>query len=213
MAQPTYSDPDSLDFIDLLEYDELQLVDDPQRNPLSCPSRPNRSCDDQRCCSSAVKGNGIPLSQELDEANRQLFNPTAPSTSTSCQPKHYGIGQESNQLFLRLDSTNDCPDRSSTTALDTPLTTTEFFGGEELQYENEFEDDINGAVAAGIDNCTSSRVGGFSLGDNENEQLLLEGISLEALEHQILDLDVHYIYVDKLHLNSSNRIEILASFL
>lgn len=187
MANPTYSDPDSLDFIDLLEYDELQQTYDPQRNPHSCAARPNRSCDDQRCCSSAIKGNGIPLSQELDEADRKLFNPGVPASSTSVAPpsSHNAIRhhQESAELFLRLDS-NDSVARSGTDP-DTPVTTAEFFGGEELQYENEFEDDFSGAVAAGFDDC-SARMEGFSLGENENEQLLLEGTFV--VEHRSIDL-------------------------
>lgn len=177
MADPTYSDPDSLDFIDLLEYDELQQAYDPQHNPHSCPSRPNRSCDDQRCCSSAAKGHGIPLSQELDEADRHLFNPVPiPSTSTTSHHNAAIRHQESAELFLRLDS-NDCVVDKASVDLDTPVTTTaEFFGGEELQYENEFDDAFSGSLAAGgYDECSRS-LDGFALGDNENEQLLLEGI-------------------------------------
>lgn len=184
MAHPTtFTDPDSLDFIDLLEYDELQQVYDPQRNPhTTCTSsRPNRSCDDQRCCSSAAKGNGIPLSQELDEADRKLFNPvvaTAAPSSVQRQRTASSSRQGSAELFLRLDSSESVEDGADDEC-DATVTSTggEYFGGEELQYENEFEDGLSGASGGGCA-VDCSRVDGLFLGDNENEQLLLEGILL-----------------------------------
>lgn len=172
------ADPNPLDFIDQLEYDELRRADDPRNSPIA--RRPNRSCDDQRCCSSHEKGNGVPLSQELEEADRRLFNPPPTSVRASssvivdtCSNFDEPRGSE---LFLRLDDPGSVG-QTANESLATPSVTVapglDYVGGEELQYENEFVDEA-------VEGCSRETSGymdaSYSMTENENEQLLLEGI-------------------------------------
>ena len=149
------SNPNSLDFIDLMEYDEFEEYDVYQTR--SYP----------QIASNTEEPNNVPLSVELSE-----------STNSDSTKETFVKGSE---LFLRIDSvgasissSSGGADEQDECSSDTPTNANNCV---ELQYENEFESNEDDAD----NNCDGSNLLGFnsfyhSAVDNENEQLLLEGI-------------------------------------
>lgn len=173
MTEPSFPNPNSLDFTDLLEYDEFDVYNE-------LPVQ-RRQCTDELCCNSNEKIDGVPLSIELSQVQ----------DVTDTEQEHF---VKASELFLRFDggvgststSTSDCvvdtscgsgikfsgSDNGSNSS-ETPIN----IDCVELQYENEFDDDD--------DDCggnndflqfTEATKSYHSMNENENEQLLLEGI-------------------------------------
>lgn len=158
------TNPNSLDFVDLMEYDEFDVYDEIQSRSL--PIDDNRTID--------MENSGVPLSVELSES---MLNRSALPSTSQCTNQSDAIGDsisssssfvKGSELFLRIDGQNVDSAKSSE---ETPTTINV---GIELQYENEFydEDNVDGDNLQFNETSQSYH----SMADNENEQLLLEGI-------------------------------------
>lgn len=161
------SNVNSLDFVDLMEYDEFDDYDDTLSTLVS--QRP--FCDNQQCGDSITELEGVPLSIELSHA---IAGPSQQCRKTLPTPSLVVAEDEgfvkAPELFLRfgMNGSNSVDD-----FVDTP--TNQPNDCVELQYENEFdEDDDNGADD--FLRFTESTKSYHSVTENENEQLLLEGI-------------------------------------
>lgn len=158
------SNVNSLDFADLLEYDEFDVYDE----TLSTLVSQRSCCDDQLCCDSITKIEGVPLSVELSQAiagpSQQCFNALPTSSLVVADDETFIKAPE---LFLRfgMNSSNSVDD-----FVDTP--TNQPNDCVELQYENEFDEDEVDDSLRFIESSKSYH----SVTENENEQLLLEGI-------------------------------------
>lgn len=163
----------SLDLADLLEYDEFDSFEAAREIP---------SPDNEI---------GVPLSVELSDSMCQISGPT---TAPSQTPFDGGSTEDgfvkSAEIFLRLDNDGDSGTTTTITMASGSLNSKQSLdstgGGPssgqfssidcdiELQYENEFFDPNNDECNFGTE---PSRVHHRSTIENDNEQLLLEGIS------------------------------------
>lgn len=161
------SNVNSLDFADLLEYDEFDVYDE----KLSTLVSQRSFCDDQLCGDSITKIEGVPLSVELSHAmagpSKQCFKALPAPSLVVTEDDGFVKAPE---LFLRfgINSSNSVDD-----FVDTP--TNQPNDCAELQYENEFDDD-EGEGADDFLRFSESTKSYHSVTENENEQLLLEGI-------------------------------------
>lgn len=158
------SNVNSLDFADLLEYDEFDVYDDTLSTLVS-----QRSCYDR-----ITETEGVPLSVELSQSMNATAGPSQQSLKT-LPPPLLVVAEDKGfvkapELFLRfgINSSNSVDD-----FVDTP--TNQPNDCVELQYENEFDED-EGDGADDFLRFTESTKSYHSVTENENEQLLLEGI-------------------------------------
>lgn len=171
MCDKDVCSPTSLDITDLLEYDEYE-ADDGQDS--TAPTLPTTS----RTSPAAQ-----PLSVELKQADelKQAANARQKSSADSDVLTY----TQSPELFLRLHDTADAerdgqqlnasPEQPPYT--DATLNSSggsSFLCGAELQYENEFEDDVDHASSFAE---ASSRSFHSQAEANDDEQLLMEGSS------------------------------------
>lgn len=155
----------SMDFTELLEYDEF---DDDSSNRSPPPH------------DSPV---GVPLSIELLTAAAGNKVPIEPEDKSGCSSSAEEEGEtnsnfvKGSELFLRFDGV-----ASAANCVDTPTagpsSATNFTGaGIELQYDNEFDaDDDDDADHRRFLQFNDTSKSYHSMIENENEQLLLEGI-------------------------------------
>lgn len=158
------SNVNSLDFADLLEYDEFDVYDDTLSTLVS-----QRSCYDR-----ITETEGVPLSVELSQSMNATAGPSQQSLKT-LPPQLLVVAEDKGfvkapELFLRfgINSSNSVDD-----FVETP--TNQPNDCVELQYENEFDED-DGDGADDFLRFTESTKSYHSVTENENEQLLLEGI-------------------------------------
>lgn len=154
------SNVNSLDFADLLEYDEFDVYDD---------ALSQRSISD-----SITQIEGVPLSVELSQSINAIAGPSQQCFKALPAPSLVVAEDEgfvkAPELFLRFGISSS---QSVDDFVDTP--TNQPNDCVELQYENEFDEDED----EGADDFlrfNESTKSYHSVTENENEQLLLEGI-------------------------------------
>lgn len=173
MTEQNFPNPNSLDFTDLLEYDEFDVYDKllPSSDGNGQERLARRPCTDQLCCSSNDKVEGVPLSVELSEV-QDKSNDDEPFVKAP-------------ELFLRFDGASGDDGGSSGSGVRFRCSVNDNNSCEtpvnndcvELQYENEFDDDDDDVDGnSGFLQFTEATKSYHSMNENENEQLLLEGI-------------------------------------
>lgn len=179
----------SLDLADLLEYDEFDSFEAAR----DLPSPDNEI--------------GVPLSVELSDSMCQISGPTTVPSQTPFDggPNDDGF-VKSAEIFLRLDSDNDSGTTTTITIASGSLNSKQSLdstgGGPssgqfssidcdiELQYENEFFDPNNDECNFVTEPSTVHRRSTIEI---DNEQLLLEGITLFSFLSTQLNKNLHLV--------------------